>query len=109
MKSALVGDTWCLMGGYRKLQPTSEFFAISHPALMSLATATTGSDQTSSFECKEFCGTGSNFSTPVNIVGYLFVVGGKQDGTTEDTIKCFMSPGKWQDVGKLPCLRLLLL
>ena len=103
MKSALVGDTWCLMGGYRKLKPTSELFAISLPALVSLATATTGSDQTSSFECKEFCGTGSNFSTPVNIGGYLFIVGGKRHGTTEDTIKCFMSPGKWQDVGKLPC------
>ena len=53
-----------------------------------------GSDQTSSFECKEFCGTDVTFSTPVNIRGNLFAVGGKQDGTTGDTIKCFMSSGK---------------
>jgi len=101
MKSTMVGHMWYLMGGYTNHKATSKLFAVSLPSLVQLATAT-DSDRTFDFEYKELCGTGLNFSSPVNIRECLFAVGGKQDGTREKSIKCLSSSGRWQDVGKLP-------
>ena len=71
MKSAFVGDTWYLMGGYENRR-TDQVYSVSLPVLISHI------NNTSARDLKTISSLGLCYSTPVCMGESLLAVGGRK-------------------------------
>ena len=100
MKSAVVGDTWYLMGGLCKDRATDQVYSVSLSVLISHINNTSERiwNTISSLELHD--------TTPVYMGESLLAVGGRRSQLLEDvsTILHYItdSDGKWTEVGQLP-------
>ena len=98
MKSAFVGDTWYLMGGYENRR-TDQVYSVSLSVLISHI------NNTSVRVWKTISSLGLCYSTPVCIGECLLAVGGRKTQSLKafSTIFCYTpdSDGQWTEVGQL--------
>ena len=100
MKSAVVGDTWYLMGGYDGGRKTDQVYNVSLSILISHINNTSESIW-NTISSLGLCG-----STPVCMGESLLAVGGRKSQSFEavSTILCYTpdGDGQWIEVGRLP-------
>ena len=100
MKSAVVGDTWYLMGGFDDERITDQVYSVSLPVLISHI------NNTSERIWNTISSLGLRYSTPVCMGESLLAVGGRktQSYKAVSTILCYTpdSDGQWTEVGQLP-------
>ena len=98
MKSAFVGDTWYLMGGYENRR-TDQVYSVSLPVLISHI------NNTSARVWKTISSLGLCYSTPVCMGESLLAVGGRKTQSLKAVSTIFHytpdSDGQWTEVGQL--------
>lgn len=109
MKSAIIGDTWYLMGGYigKGLICTDKVFSLSLPAIISQLYSTHSNSQESDGDVRveEIAGLKYKRSFPLSINGSLLAFGGEDSKTTSAIHLYRASQGDWVKVGDLPSSR----
>jgi hypothetical protein len=107
MKTAIVGDTCYYMGGYTGLDPTTEMYSVSLPALISQLHSQDSRERGKQHQIwKEISGLQTTRSTPLSISGSLLAVGGDEDGHAVTAIHLYEPDTvKWVKVGDLPIPR----
>ena len=102
MKSAIVGDTWYLMGGTN----SDKVYSVSLPALLSQLNQEALSKKAKQI-WKEISGLQVTQSTPLSVNGSLLALGGMEDVNKSTSAIQLYQPetGKWLKVGELPSPR----
>ncbi len=106
MKTAVVGDTFYLMGGLSNGMATGNAFSVSIPALIHHIDSEKEPEEQI---WKEVDGLKLKGSAPLSFGGSLFAVGGKdtekKDTAVTDIHQYRPCSGKWVKIGKMPTAR----
>lgn len=103
MKTAIVGDTWYLMGGLKEDDFTDNVYSVFLPDLISQIDSKNTAEKGNIW--RKISGLGLHSSTPFSFGGSLLALGGKDNNTLAavSTIHQYTpATGIWMEVGDLP-------